>query len=37
VDQYAATLAGWFGASPELYTIFPNLARFATPNVGFMA
>jgi uncharacterized protein (DUF1501 family) len=37
VDQYAATLANWFGATPELYTIFPNLARFATPNVGFMA
>jgi uncharacterized protein (DUF1501 family) len=37
VDQYAATLASWFGASAELYTIFPNLARFATPNVGFMA
>jgi len=38
VDQYAATLATWFGVgTADLYTIFPNLTRFATPNVGFMA
>jgi uncharacterized protein (DUF1501 family) len=37
VDQYAATLARWFGVSAtELPAIFPNLANFATPNVGFM-
>jgi uncharacterized protein (DUF1501 family) len=37
VDQYAATLARWFGVSPtEMPTIFPNLANFATPNLGFM-
>jgi uncharacterized protein (DUF1501 family) len=37
VDQYAATLATWFGVSTaELYTIFPNLGRFAAPNLGFM-
>jgi uncharacterized protein (DUF1501 family) len=37
VDQYAATLASWFGAGAEINTIFPNLGRFTTPNVGFMA
>ena len=37
VDQYAATLATWFGVSPDnLDTVFPNLGRFATPNLGFM-
>ena len=37
VEQYAATLATWFGVSPgDLYTIFPKLSRFATPNLGFM-
>jgi uncharacterized protein (DUF1501 family) len=38
VDEYSATLAAWFGAGPgELATLFPNLARFASPNLGFMA
>jgi uncharacterized protein (DUF1501 family) len=37
VDQYAATLARWFGVSPtEMPAIFPNLANFSTPNLGFM-
>lgn len=37
VDQYSATLATWFGVGPgELATVFPNLPRFATPNLGFM-
>lgn len=37
VDQYAATLAQWFGVSPaDANTIFPLLYRFATPNLGFM-
>jgi uncharacterized protein (DUF1501 family) len=37
VDQYAATLATWFGVSTgDLYTIFPKLGRFATPNLGFL-
>ena len=37
VDQYAATLALWFGVSPtDLPTVFPNIGRFATPNLGFM-
>jgi len=38
VDQYAATLASWFGvANADLPSIFPNLANFTTPNLGFMA
>ena len=37
VDQYAATLASWFGvASTDLPTIFPNLANFQTTNLGFL-
>jgi uncharacterized protein (DUF1501 family) len=37
VDQYAATLARWFGVSPtEMPAIFPNLANFATSNLGFL-
>ena len=37
VDQYAATLASWFGASnSDLGTILPNLGRFSGGNVGFM-
>jgi uncharacterized protein (DUF1501 family) len=37
LDQYAATLATWFGVSAaNLPSIFPNLANFSTSNVGFM-
>jgi uncharacterized protein (DUF1501 family) len=37
VDQYAATLASWFGvASTDLPGIFPNLANFPTSNLGFL-
>jgi uncharacterized protein (DUF1501 family) len=37
LDQYAATLATWFGVSAaNLPAIFPNLANFATSNLGFM-
>jgi len=33
VDQYAATLATWFGvANTDLPSIFPNLANFQTSN-----
>ncbi len=37
VDQYAATLAKWFGvADADMPTVFPNLNRFASNNLGFM-
>jgi len=37
VDEYSATLAKWFGVSAtDLPTIFPNLSRFARPDLGFM-
>jgi uncharacterized protein (DUF1501 family) len=37
VDEYAATLAKWFGVSAtNLPVIFPNLGRFAKPDLGFM-
>jgi len=36
-DQYFATLATWFGVdSSNLPTVFPNLGRFSTPNLGFV-
>jgi uncharacterized protein (DUF1501 family) len=36
-DQYGATLALWLGVSArDLPTVFPNIGRFATPNLGFM-
>lgn len=38
VDQYAATLATWFGLNAsDLSFVFPNLGRFATSDLGFMA
>jgi uncharacterized protein (DUF1501 family) len=38
VDQYAATLATWFGVSASnLPVVLPNIGRFATPGLGFMA
>lgn len=37
VDQYAATLATWFGVAPsELSSIAPNIGRFNGANLGFM-
>lgn len=37
VDQYAATLGAWFGATPaNLATIFPNLKNFSKQNLGFI-
>ena len=37
VDQYAATLATWYGlAASDLPTVFPYLSRFASSNLGFL-
>ena len=37
VDQYAATLASWFGvAAADLPSIFPNLPNFPTQTLGVM-
>ena len=37
VDEYAATLARWFGVSDSnMGIVMPNIARFAKPNLGFM-
>jgi uncharacterized protein (DUF1501 family) len=38
VDQYGATLARWMGVpAGELGTVFPNLSRFSTSDLGFMS
>ncbi|HEX5054674.1 MAG TPA: DUF1501 domain-containing protein [Planctomycetota bacterium] len=38
VEQMSATLANWFGVpSGEMNSLFPRLAQFATPDLGFMA
>jgi uncharacterized protein (DUF1501 family) len=37
VDQYAATLASWFGAdAAALAAVLPNLAAFSPSNLGFV-
>src|SRR5262249_34283471 len=36
LDQYAATLATWFGVqAADLPSVFPNLAKFPANNLGF--
>jgi uncharacterized protein (DUF1501 family) len=38
VEQYAATLATWYGLpTADLSAVFPLIGRFATPNLGFLA
>jgi len=38
VDQFAATLAGWFGVSAsDQLSILPNLVNFDSRDLGFMA
>jgi uncharacterized protein (DUF1501 family) len=38
VEQYAATLATWYGLSTaDLTAVFPLIGRFSTSNLGFMA
>ncbi|HZF98560.1 MAG TPA: DUF1501 domain-containing protein, partial [Pseudoxanthomonas sp.] len=37
VDQYAATLATWFGVSDsDMSTVLPNITRFSNLNLGFL-
>jgi len=37
VDEYASTLALWFGVNPsDLSYIAPNLGNFSNPDLGFM-
>ena len=37
VDEFSATLARWFGvADSNMSTVFPNIGRFAHPNLGFL-
>lgn len=37
VDEFSATMASWFGvADSNLSTVFPNIGRFANPNLGFL-
>jgi len=38
LDQYGATLASWFGVqAADLPSIFPNLANFSNPTLGFFS
>jgi uncharacterized protein (DUF1501 family) len=38
VDQFAATLARWFGlGEADIPLVFPNIGNFSTSNLGFMA
>jgi uncharacterized protein (DUF1501 family) len=38
IDQYGATLAAWLGVPvPQLSAVFPNIGKFATPTLGFLA
>jgi uncharacterized protein (DUF1501 family) len=38
VDQYGSTLARWMGVPDgSLADLFPNIGRFSTSNLGFMA
>jgi uncharacterized protein (DUF1501 family) len=37
VDQYAATMASWFGVSDsDMPTVLPNIVNFTTKNLGFL-
>jgi len=38
VDELSSTLGLWFGVAPsELTSVAPNIGRFASPDLGFMA
>jgi uncharacterized protein (DUF1501 family) len=37
IDQYAATLAAWYGLAPaDVPAVFPNLSKFVSSNLGFL-
>ena len=37
VDQYAATLANWFGVpAAQMSAVLPNIGNYQTPNLGFI-
>jgi uncharacterized protein (DUF1501 family) len=37
VDQYASTLASWFGVSDgQMPTVLPNIGNYSTKNLGFV-
>jgi hypothetical protein len=37
VEQYAATLARWYGVSAaDVPIVFPNIGRFSTTDLGFV-
>ena len=37
VDQYGGTMAKWFGVSAAaMPQVFPNIANFAVPDLGFL-
>jgi uncharacterized protein (DUF1501 family) len=37
IDQYASTLANWFGvSSTDMPYVLPNIGNFASSNLGFM-
>ena len=37
VDQYAATLASWFGVSAtDMATLLPSIGNYSTRNLGFV-
>ena len=38
IEQYAATLATWYGlSSADLAAVFPLISHFSTSNLGFLA
>ncbi len=37
VDQYASTLANWFGVTDsQMPTVLPNIGNYSTKNIGFV-
>ena len=37
VDEFSATIAKWFGVTQtDMATVFPNIGRFSTSDLGFL-